>query len=82
MHRLIRDRAGHHLIADAMSHVDYEDYDLARLETERRAAAKSSCFVCCAVFVRLRLLPGISRAPRGWRWSACSLAKQPVIRIF
>jgi thymidylate synthase ThyX len=40
MHRLIRDRAGHHLIADAMSHVDYEDYDLARLETERRAAAK------------------------------------------
>jgi len=40
MHRLIRDRAGHTLIADAMSHVDYEDYELARLETERRAAAK------------------------------------------
>jgi hypothetical protein len=40
MHRLIRDQAGHRLIADAMTYVDYADYDLARLETERRAAAK------------------------------------------
>ncbi len=40
MHRLIRDKAGHTLIADAMNFVDYNDYDLARLETERRAAAK------------------------------------------
>lgn len=40
MHRLIRDKAGHSLIADAMQFVDYQDYDLARLETERRAAAK------------------------------------------
>ena len=40
MHRLIRDQAGHHLIADAMSYVDYSDYDLGRLESERRAAAK------------------------------------------
>lgn len=40
MHRLIGDQAGHHLIAEAMSYVDHEDYDLARLEGERRAAAK------------------------------------------
>ncbi len=40
MHRLIRDKAGHTAIADAMQFVDYADYDLARLESERRAAAK------------------------------------------
>jgi len=40
MHRLIREQAGHRLLTDAMSFVDHEDYDLARLETERRAAAK------------------------------------------
>ncbi|MDP8959970.1 MAG: FAD-dependent thymidylate synthase [Actinomycetota bacterium] len=40
MHRLIRDRAGHHLIADAMSFVDHHDYELERLEAERRAAAR------------------------------------------
>jgi thymidylate synthase ThyX len=40
MHRLIRDQAGHRLIADAMTYVDHEDHDLARLEGERRAAAK------------------------------------------
>ena len=40
MHREIRDRAGHRTIADAMSYVDHEQHDLARLEGERRAAAK------------------------------------------
>ncbi|MCH7845118.1 MAG: FAD-dependent thymidylate synthase, partial [Acidobacteria bacterium] len=40
MHRLIRDVAGHGLIADGMSFVDHNDYDLARLESERRSAAK------------------------------------------
>jgi thymidylate synthase ThyX len=40
MHTQIRDVAGHRRIADAMSFVDHESYDLARLETERRAAAK------------------------------------------
>ncbi len=40
MHRLIAEQAGHRLIAQAMSHVDHQDYDLARLESERRAAAK------------------------------------------
>jgi thymidylate synthase ThyX len=40
MHRLIRDQAGHRALAAAMRYVDYEDYDLARLEGERRAAAK------------------------------------------
>ena len=40
MHQLIGERAGHRVIADAMSFVDYQDYDLARLESERRSAAK------------------------------------------
>ncbi|HEU5112175.1 MAG TPA: FAD-dependent thymidylate synthase [Acidimicrobiia bacterium] len=37
MHRSIRDVAGHHLIADAMSFVDYSDVDLERLESERQS---------------------------------------------
>ncbi len=40
MHDLIRDEAGHRVIADAMQYVDHNDYDLARLEEERRLAAK------------------------------------------
>jgi thymidylate synthase ThyX len=40
MHRQIRDVAGHARIADAMTYVDHADYDLGRLETERKAAAK------------------------------------------
>jgi len=40
MHRLIREKAGHRLMADAMRFVDYEDYDLERLEAERRAEAR------------------------------------------
>ena len=40
MHILIRDGAGHRRIADAMTFVDHHEYDLARLETERRAASK------------------------------------------
>ncbi|VAW08595.1 Thymidylate synthase ThyX [hydrothermal vent metagenome] len=40
MHRQIRDVAGHGRIAEAMSFVDHNDYDLARLATERRAAAR------------------------------------------
>ncbi len=40
MHRLIRDEAGHRIIADAMQFVDHNTYDLARLEEERRLAAK------------------------------------------
>jgi thymidylate synthase ThyX len=42
MHRLIRDVAGHRLIADAMSHVSYADTDLERLEAERRVEKKRS----------------------------------------
>jgi len=42
MHRLIADVAGHQLIADAMQYVDHDDYDLARLESERRTAAKQA----------------------------------------
>ena len=37
MARLIRDDAGHGLIADAMSYVDFSDVDLERLEAERAA---------------------------------------------
>ena len=40
MHRQIRDIAGHTRIAEAMEYVDHHNYDLARLETERRASAK------------------------------------------
>jgi thymidylate synthase ThyX len=40
MHRLIREKAGHRAIAEAMRFVDHGSYDLARLEEARRAAAK------------------------------------------
>ncbi len=37
MHTLIREKAGHTALANAMSYVDHNDYDLGRLEAERRA---------------------------------------------
>jgi len=40
MHRLIGEQAGHRIISGAMRFVDYAGYDLARLESERRAAAR------------------------------------------
>ena len=40
MHRAIRDVAGHRLIADAMTFVDYTDVELERLEGERRATER------------------------------------------
>jgi thymidylate synthase ThyX len=40
MHDLIDTTAGHRAIAAAMTHVDYSDVDLERLEAERRAEAK------------------------------------------
>jgi thymidylate synthase ThyX len=40
MHRLIRDQAGHHAVAELMAFVDYGTYDLERLDAERRAEAK------------------------------------------
>jgi hypothetical protein len=40
MHRLIADRAGHRAIAQAMSYVDHDEYDLERIESERRAEAR------------------------------------------
>ena len=36
MHRLIGDKAGHRAIADAMKFVDCEEYDLERIDSERR----------------------------------------------
>jgi thymidylate synthase ThyX len=40
MHVAIKEVAGHRLIADAMTFVDYTDVDLERLEGERRAQRK------------------------------------------
>jgi hypothetical protein len=40
MHRLIADQAGHRLLAEAMSHVDFGAAELERLEAERRAEGK------------------------------------------
>ncbi len=42
MHQAIRDVAGHGLIADAMTHVDYSNVELERLEGERRSEQKRS----------------------------------------
>ncbi len=40
MHRLIADQAGHRVLAEAMSYVDYGGRDLERLDSERRAEEK------------------------------------------
>lgn len=40
MHQAIRDVAGHRLIADSMTYVDYSDVELERLEGERRSQKK------------------------------------------
>ncbi|HEY7947359.1 MAG TPA: FAD-dependent thymidylate synthase [Acidimicrobiales bacterium] len=40
MHRLIAERAGHRLLADAMTFVDHGEHELERLDAERRAEAR------------------------------------------
>ena len=40
MHRLIAHGAGHQIIADMLVHADHRDYDLERLDSERRAEAR------------------------------------------
>ncbi len=40
MHTLIGTKAGHHAVAEMMSYVDHEMYDLERLDSERRAEAR------------------------------------------
>ena len=40
MHRLIAEQAGHRAVAEAMSHVDHTEPELARLESERRAEVR------------------------------------------
>ncbi|HEX5695980.1 MAG TPA: FAD-dependent thymidylate synthase [Acidimicrobiia bacterium] len=40
MHRAIREVAGHHLLADAMTYVDYTEVELERLAGERKAEQK------------------------------------------
>ncbi|HZU80762.1 MAG TPA: FAD-dependent thymidylate synthase [Acidimicrobiales bacterium] len=42
MHRLIAEEAGHRVLAEAMSFVDHDVYDLERLDAERRAEARRS----------------------------------------
>jgi thymidylate synthase ThyX len=42
MHRLIAERAGHHAVAAAMTHMTTEAPELERLESERRAEARRS----------------------------------------
>ncbi len=42
MHRAIGEVAGHRLIADAMSYVDYSDVELERLQGERKAELRRS----------------------------------------
>jgi hypothetical protein len=42
MHRLIREQAGHRVLADAMIFVDHDTYELGRLDAERKTAAKST----------------------------------------
>jgi thymidylate synthase ThyX len=37
MHRLIKEKAGHHAVAEMMSYVDYSSPELERLDAERRA---------------------------------------------
>ena len=37
MHRLIAEQAGHHALAEMMSHVDHSEPELERLESERKA---------------------------------------------
>jgi thymidylate synthase ThyX len=40
MHRLIAEKAGHHAVADAMTHMTQEAPELERLESERRAESR------------------------------------------
>ena len=40
MHQLIKDQAGHKIIADLMNFIDHNDYDLARLESTRNTERK------------------------------------------
>jgi hypothetical protein len=40
MHTLIRDQAGHRVIADAMSYADHSEVELERLKAERAAEQK------------------------------------------
>lgn len=42
MHRLIAEQAGHRAVADAMTHLTTTSPELARLESERRAASRRS----------------------------------------
>ena len=40
MHRLIREQAGYHAIADSLTFVDHSDVELERLEAERATARR------------------------------------------
>jgi hypothetical protein len=57
MHRLIAEHAGHRVIAEAMSFVDHETYELERIEAERRAESRRAGTVS-------RTEPAAPAAPR------------------
>jgi thymidylate synthase ThyX len=57
MHRLIDEHAGHRVIAEAMSFVDHETYELERIEAERRAESRRAGTVS-------RTEPAAPAAPR------------------
>ena len=42
MHKLIKEKAGHRVIADLMNFIDHNDYDLARLESSRSTEKKKN----------------------------------------
>jgi thymidylate synthase ThyX len=42
MHKLIKEKAGHTVIADLMNFIDHNDYDLARLESSRSTERKKN----------------------------------------
>jgi thymidylate synthase ThyX len=42
MHRLIGEQAGHNVVAEMMKYVDHQEYDLERLDSERRAEQRRS----------------------------------------
>ena len=58
MHRLIAERAGHRVIAEAMTFVDHSNYELERIEAERRAEARRAAVASAATAPATPVAPG------------------------
>ncbi len=65
MHRLIRDQAGHKAIAAAMKFVDYEGYELARLDAAKRAVKQAAGAKDVQRKLQQKSLPGMDGAGGG-----------------